>query len=91
MPKCVGGPADGKDYAIPKGSRYIEIYESRIPKDFSWKLYMAPEKLEDLVAIESTVTPYTLRYLRGSKDLVIEYLTPADWTDEQAIRHQFSK
>lgn len=97
--KCVGGPHDGEWRDVRDGDKNVILNRSTSPPV---SISDPPETWSDSVTIEQS--HYTVRYICGTHERerdamtghrvphrVVEFLAPVEWTDEQAIRHQFSK
>jgi hypothetical protein len=83
--KCVGGPHDGEWHSVGDGHTDLVI-----------------QPRFDLLGADAvmTLTRYTVRTLSMYVDALdgsnvvadeIRYLAPEEWSDMQAVRHQFSK
>lgn len=100
--KCVGGPHDGEMHDIHEGDRDIMLARDTLPPISVLSPF---EASSELFTVEQS--HYTRRYICGTIETskreraalvghyvpyrIIEFLAPVDWTDEQAIRHQFHK
>lgn len=86
--RCVGGPNDGQCVEIAAGEKDIVLQhapEQQLKPPIN-SPYVTPEDTAIIIK-----TRYTLRSIMQSDDYIIRYLAPEDWTDERAVRYQFTK
>lgn len=85
--KIVGGPYDGKEVALEPGRMDYCLHELRLD---SVTDFLCSERGRVPEMVETKTIRYTVRMISGPGGFV-DYLAPEDWSDIQAIRHQFSK
>jgi hypothetical protein len=90
--KIVGGPRDGEIRDFDTSQHSLVLYDPIKAQD------VLQSYGSDLPEIGPTITrtEYTPRYLQcsypgGREPWRMVYLAPYDWTDVQAIEHQFKK
>ena len=88
--KCVGGPHDGEWRDIRDGERDVILSRNTSPPI---SINEPPENWPESVTIEKS--HYTVRAIwegRSGKPMqTVQFLSPVEWTDAQAIIHQFKK
>lgn len=92
--KCIGGVLDGT---------YVTLERSRAEYSFHEREKLKPavvmEKMDAEMTFNTTRHTYTRRKMPFSARAggmlsewdTIEYLAPIEWTDFQAVKHQFDK
>ena len=83
--KCIGGVFDGRIVECRPEWLYVTLQEKTDLRG-AW-YYDATAR----VAPEAKVHVYTRRLMGTSTGERIHFLAPRDWSDFQAIVHQFSK
>lgn len=85
--KCIGGHADGDYFTVPNGMRKSAIL--KVPERLT---KMAPLNLREIPEMATmNYYEYEIDCFHFSKDDKYYFLRPVEWTNKQAIMHQFDK
>lgn len=84
--KIVGGPHDGMDFEIAPDRHDLALFNPRNERVIDWLC----SECGRIATVELKQTIYTVRCLRSAGD-EFSFLAPQDWSDMQALRHQFRK
>ena len=84
--KCIGGPNDGELFDV--GNRRLHDHINIPRKE---QLSISPMTLGSIEPTALRYDVYVITCFHHSKDNVYYFLRPDDWSNEQAIEHQFSK
>lgn len=88
--KCIGGIFDGQSFAVPERLKTGDMF--RVQEEFELSLHAAPKTIDEKV-LNVSINYHELRIciFHFNKDEAYRFLTLKDWTDRQAILHQFEK
>lgn len=87
--KCIGGEFDGKwkDVSPDLSNIGNTVRFYKLPK--AVVNYNLRDPVEEAITMQ--IYYYTVDCFHFSKDDVYKFLRPSEWTNKQAILHQFSK
>jgi len=91
--KVIGGPHDGRDVMADHIGPYGYLRLADPIPEISIQEHLCSE-VGRISPVRITYTEYTVRRLASGRidnPDIFEFLAPRDWTDMQALRHQFSK
>ncbi len=86
--KCIGGPNDD-EWHYTEGRNNIGEW-IRVPeKQYTSAIMFNPDEAPTISTINFNI--YIIDCFHFSRDDVYYFLRPSDWTNKQAMLHQFSK
>ena len=87
--KCIGGPVDGMIYYVHDHCKAGDIVRILRPRELEVLSFIP--LIDEIPALTvHQYSEYIITIIYMSKE-DIKFLRPKDWTDEQAILHQFGK
>lgn len=95
--RCVGGPHDNQSVTVKDDEKFIKLSKITSPEfDVGFGPTLGGVYTETTYSVRHVTvadrrTEQEKREGFPRRPVFIIYLAPADWTDEQAIRHQFAK